>query len=126
MSGRVPVLIEGMGGPLGTGQVKLLAIAAAQRLQSRPDVPAVSESVPGFAASGWYVLVAPPHMAAALAEKINADLRAVLADPLVAKIFTELNTTTRDYSPKQLAAFINSEQQLWTPVVRRLKLSEDR
>jgi tripartite-type tricarboxylate transporter receptor subunit TctC len=126
MSGRVPVLIEGIGGPLGTGQLKLLAIAAPQRLKSYPDVPTIAESVPGFAASGWYVLVAPPHMPAALAKTINADLRVVLADPQVAKTFVELNTATRDYSPERLAEFIRSEQQLWRPVVQRLKLSEDR
>jgi tripartite-type tricarboxylate transporter receptor subunit TctC len=126
MSGRVPVLIEGLGGPLGTGQVKLLAIAAPERLRSHPDVPAIAETLAGFAASGWYVLVAPPHTPSALAMKINSDLRAVLADPEVAERFAELNTTTRDYSPEQLAEFIRSEQRLWTPVVQRLKLSRDR
>jgi tripartite-type tricarboxylate transporter receptor subunit TctC len=125
MSGRVPALIEGLGGPLGSGQVKLLAIASPQRLPSHPQIPAVAETLPGFAASGWFVLVAPPHTSAALANKINADLRAVLAEPDVAEKFTELNTTTRDYSPEQAADFIRAEQRLWTPVVRRLKLAED-
>jgi tripartite-type tricarboxylate transporter receptor subunit TctC len=125
LSGRVPVVIEGLGGPLGTRQVKLLAIASPQRLGSHPGVPAIAETLPGFAASGWYVLVAPPHTPPALAKAINADLRAVLADPDVAQKFAALNTTTRDYSPEQTADFIHAEQQLWTPVVQRLKLSED-
>lgn len=125
MSGRVPVLIEGLGGPLGTGQMKLLAIAAPKRLWSHPRVPAVAETLSAFAASGWYILVAPPHTPPALAKKINADLRAVLADPEVAQKFAELNTTTRDYSPEQVGEFIRSEQRLWTPVVQRLNLNED-
>jgi tripartite-type tricarboxylate transporter receptor subunit TctC len=124
VSGRVPVLIEGLGGPLDSGQLKLLAIAAPQRLPSHPQIPAVAETVPGFAASGWFVLVAPPHTPAPLANKINADLRAVLAEPEVAQKFAALNTTTRDYTTEQTADFIRAEQQLWTPVVRRLKLSE--
>jgi tripartite-type tricarboxylate transporter receptor subunit TctC len=126
MSGRVPVLVEGLGGPLASGQVKLLAIASPQRLRSRPQIPTVAETLPGFAASGWYVLVAPPHTPAALATRINADLRAVLAEPDVAQQFAELNTTTRDYTPEQTADFIRAEQRLWTPVVQRLKLSDDR
>jgi tripartite-type tricarboxylate transporter receptor subunit TctC len=125
MSGRVPILIEGLGGPLGSGQVKLLAIAAPERLKSRPAVPTIAETVPGFAASGWYVLVAPPFTPPDVAKSINADLRAVLADPEVMQKFAELNTTTRDYSPEQTSDFIHSEQRLWTPVVQRLKLSED-
>lgn len=125
MSGRVPVLIEGLGGPLGNGQTKLLAVASAKRLRSRPQVPAIAEVLPGFAASGWYVLVAPPHMPQALANKINADMRAVVTEPSVMQKYEELSTTTRDYSPEQVADFIRVEQRLWTPVVQRLKLSED-
>ena len=125
ISGRVPVLIEGLGGPLGNGQIKLLAVASPARLRSRPQVPAIAETLPGFAASGWFVLVAPPHMPPALAKKINADLREVLAEPAVTQKYDELNTTTRDYSPEQLADFIRAEQRLWTPVVQRLKLTED-
>jgi len=125
MSGRVPVLVEGLGGPLASGQVKLLAIASRERLQSHPQVPTVAETVPGFAASGWFVIVGPPRMPQVLADRINADLRAVLAEPDVTKSFGDLNTSTRDYSPEQTADFIHTEQQLWTPVVQRLNLSED-
>lgn len=125
MSGRVPILIDGLGGQLGNGQIKLLAVASLKRLRSHPQVPAVAETLPGFAASGWFVLVAPPGMPQALANQINADLRAVLAEPDVSRKYAELNTTTRDYSPEQVAGFIRAEQQLWTPLVRRLRLAED-
>jgi tripartite-type tricarboxylate transporter receptor subunit TctC len=123
MSGRVPVLIEGLGGPLGTGQVRLLAVASPDR-RLRPGVPTVAETLPGFAASGWYVLMAPPNTPAALANKINADLRAVLAEPDVVEKFADLNTTTRDYAPEQVADFIRAEQRLWMPVVQQLNLAE--
>jgi tripartite-type tricarboxylate transporter receptor subunit TctC len=122
LSARVPVLIEGLGGALGTGQVKLLAIASPKR---QSGVPTVAETLPGFVASGWYVLVAPPNTPAALANKINADLRAVMAEPDVAETLAGLSTTTRDYSPEQVADFIRAEQQLWTPVVQRLNLAEN-
>jgi tripartite-type tricarboxylate transporter receptor subunit TctC len=125
LSGRVPVLVEGLGGPLGSGQVKLLAIASPERLRSRPQVATVAETLPGFAASGWYVLAGPPKMSQALSNTINTDLRAILAEPDVAQRFAELNTSTRDYSPEQVSDFIDRERQLWTPVVHRLNLSED-
>jgi tripartite-type tricarboxylate transporter receptor subunit TctC len=124
VSGRVPVLIDGLGGPLSSGQVKLLAVASPQRVRSHPHVPAIAETLPGFAASGWFVLVAPPHTPAALARRINGDLRAVLAEPDVAQKFADLSTTTRDYAPGQVANFIRAEQRLWTPVVEQLKLTE--
>jgi tripartite-type tricarboxylate transporter receptor subunit TctC len=125
MSGRVPILVEGLGGPLASGQVKVLAIASRERLQSHPQVPTVAETLPGFAASGWFVMVGPPKMPQVLADRLNADLRAVIAEPDVTKAFGDLDTSTRDYSPEQTADFIHTEQQLWTPVVLRLNLSED-
>ena len=125
MSGRVPVLIDGLGGPLGNRQLKLLAVASPQRLRSHPQVPTIAETLPGFAASGWFILVAPPRTPLALANKINADLRAVLAEPDVTEKYAELNTTTREYSPEQVTEFIHAEKRVWTPVVQRLKLTED-
>ena len=125
MSGRVPVLVEGLGGPLASGQLKLLAIASRERLQFHPQVQTIGETLTGFAASGWFLLVGPPKMPRLLVNRINADLRAVLAEADVTKSFNDLNTSTRDYSPEQTADFIRSEQKLWTPVVQRLGLSED-
>src|SRR5262249_61893419 len=61
LSGRVPVLIEGLGGPLASGQIKILAVASTQRPASRPSLPKVSETVPRVSASGWVVLLAPPR-----------------------------------------------------------------
>jgi len=122
ISGRVQIILEGLGGPVGGGQVKVLAVASPERLASRPDVPAVSETIPGFAASGWYVLVAPPRTPARIARKLNDDLRAVLALPEVKDKFGELNTSTRSLSPEQVGEFIRSEQQLWKPIVKRLGL----
>ena len=58
-------------------------------------------------------------------QKINADLRAVLAQPDVVQKFAELSTATRDYTPEQVADFIRAERRRWTPVVQRLKLNED-
>src|SRR6516162_9728782 len=78
ISGRVQVITEGLGGPVGSGQVKLLGIASHHRLATRPDLPTVAETLPGFAASGWYVLVAPRGTQAPLVQKLNEDVRTVL------------------------------------------------
>jgi tripartite-type tricarboxylate transporter receptor subunit TctC len=61
-SGRVSMIIEGYSGIVGAvkaGQVKLIAVASPQRLPEFPDVPTVSETIPGFSAAGWLGLVAP-------------------------------------------------------------------
>jgi choline dehydrogenase-like flavoprotein len=59
-SGRVALIIEGYSGIAGavrSGSVKLIAVASTKRLAEFPDVPTVAETIPGFRATGWGVLV---------------------------------------------------------------------
>ena len=123
ISGRVPVVVDGLAGPIATGKLKLLAIASQARLPSRPDVPTVAETVPGFVASGWFVLVAPPGTPAAIVNKVSQDLRAVLAQPDIKEKLEALSVSTRPMSSPELAAFIRSEEALWRPVVQRIGLT---
>jgi tripartite-type tricarboxylate transporter receptor subunit TctC len=82
----------------------------------------VAETLPGFAASGWFVLVAPPGTPAAIAKKVSNDLRAVLALPEVKQRFDAFSIATRAMSPHQLSGFIHSERQLWKPVIKQAGL----
>ena len=62
ISGRVPVMFQTLlpvAGVVASGDVKLLAVAAPKRLPNYPDLPSVAETLPGFTASGWSILVAP-------------------------------------------------------------------
>jgi len=120
ISGRVPMIIEGLAGPLAGGQVKLLAVASPARLATRPNLPTVSETVPGFAASGWFVLVAPPGTPSSIVRKVSGDLREVLARADVKQKFDELSLSTRPMSSEELGDFIRSEQQLWKPVIKQI------
>ena len=122
ISGRVPIGMESLAGPMAAGQLKLLAVTSPARLPSRPDLPTVAETLPGFAASGWFVLVAPPGTPAAIAKKVSNDLRAVLALPEVKQRFDALNVSTRTMSPQELSAFIHAERQLWKPVIKQAGL----
>ena len=82
--GRVSMIIEGYSGIVGSvkaGQVKLIAVASPERLPQFPDLPTVAETIPGFAARGWQVLVAPLGTPAPIVSKISADLAKVVSDP---------------------------------------------
>jgi tripartite-type tricarboxylate transporter receptor subunit TctC len=120
IAGRVPATVEGMAGTIINAPVKLLAIASRERLASRPDVPTVAETLPGFAASGWFVLVAPPGTPAAIVERVSRDLQTVLARLEVMQRFNELSILTRSMSMQGLGDFIRSEQQLWEPVIKEI------
>jgi tripartite-type tricarboxylate transporter receptor subunit TctC len=123
ISGRVPILIEGLAGPLAGGQLKLLGIASRARLASFPDIPTVAETLPGFAASGWFVLVAPPGTPLSIVKKVSEDLRVVLARTDVKQRFDELSLSTRSMSPQELSDFIRTERELWKPVRKQIGLA---
>jgi tripartite-type tricarboxylate transporter receptor subunit TctC len=124
ISGRVAAAVDGLGGPSARGQLKLLAIASRSRVASRPDVPTVAETVPGFVATGWWVLVAPPGTPASIVNKLSNDLRAVLARPDLNDRFEQLGTLTRAMSPQELSKFIRSERELWKPIIRQVGLAK--
>lgn len=120
ISGRVPAIIDGLAGPIVKGQLNVLAITSKSRVAAYPDTPTLAETAPGFAATGWFAVVAPRGTPDAVVKQINEDLQAVLADNSVKERFAALNVLTRPMAPEALEAFIRSEQQLWRPIVKRI------
>jgi tripartite-type tricarboxylate transporter receptor subunit TctC len=123
IAGRIPIMFEGLAGlapGLQGGAIRLLGIAAPQRLPNRPDLPAINETVPGVVSSGWMLLMAPAGTPTQIIDKVNTDLRKAVAAPEVLQRFETLGTYSRDLTPGQTADFIRSEEQLWWPIVRQL------
>jgi len=123
IAGRIPIMFEGLAGLTpGTqgGAVRILGVAAVKRLPNLPNLPAINETVPGVVSSGWIVLMAPTGIPDAIIQKVNADLRKVVAMPDVLEKFHTLGTYTRDLTPAQTGQFIDSEQKLWWPIVREV------
>jgi tripartite-type tricarboxylate transporter receptor subunit TctC len=124
IAGRIPMMFEGLAGlKPGTegGAIRLLGIAAAKRLPNLPDLPTLAETVPGVVSTGWVLMMAPAGVPAAIIEKLNRDLRMVVAQPELQERFRQLGTYTRDLSPAETEAFIRSEEKLWWPIVERVE-----
>jgi tripartite-type tricarboxylate transporter receptor subunit TctC len=126
ITGRVPVMVQTLmpiAGVIAAGEVKLLAIAASARLATHPDIPTVSETIPGFISGGWSILVAPHGTPPDIVRKVNDDLRTVLARPELIKKFEEFGTVTRPMSPLELADFVRGERDVWGPVIRQIGIA---
>jgi tripartite-type tricarboxylate transporter receptor subunit TctC len=124
IAGRIPIVFEGLAGltpGTASGGIRLLAIATRKRLPSHPNLPTMDETVPGVLSSGWIVLMAPAGVPDAIVEKLNKDLRAVTALPDVQARLGALGTYTRDLTPAQTAEFIQNEEKLWWPIVRKVE-----
>ena len=123
IAGRIPIMFEGLAGlapGIQGGGVKLLGVASRERLPNLPNLPTISETVPGVVSSGWIVLMAPAGTPESIIQRVNADLRKVVAIPEVLERFQTLGTYTRDLTPAQTGEFIRSEERLWWPIVRQV------
>ena len=121
--GRVSMIIEGYSGIVGSvkgGQVKLLAVASRERLPQFPDLPTVAETIPGFSATGWQVLVAPLGTPAPIVSKVSADLAKVVSDPDFKKRLSNIGSYSRAMTPEQVLAFVQKEQDTWLPVLQKV------
>jgi tripartite-type tricarboxylate transporter receptor subunit TctC len=120
IGGRIQATIDSITGVAGTirgGQLKALAVASDKRLANFPDLPTAAETLPGFVASGWLALMAPPKTPDAIAHKVSADLSKVLALPEVRQRMQDLGTYPLAMSPEELASFIAKQQRTWQPVI---------
>ena len=122
-NGRVDFIIEGYSGIAGaikSGLLKPIAVASAERLSDFPDVPTVAETIPGFAASGWQVMVAPVGTPEPIIQKVSADLRQVVDDPELKQKLGRLGSYTRHMTPAEALAFVHAEQNTWRPVLEKI------
>ena len=127
IAGRVPMMMQTIApvaGIIAAGEVKLLAVTSTARLRNHPDTPTVAETIPGFTSSGWSILVAPKGTPPDIVQKINTDLRAVLARPEVVRKIEELGNYTRPMTPNELADFVREERETWQPIVKQIGIAQ--
>jgi tripartite-type tricarboxylate transporter receptor subunit TctC len=119
-TGRVSMIIEGfsgIAGPARSGQIKLIAVASAKRLADFPDVPTVSETIPGFQATGWAVVVAPLGTPETIISKVSADLKKVTSEPELRQKLAKLGSYANPMTAAEAEAFVHKQQGMWQPVL---------
>jgi tripartite-type tricarboxylate transporter receptor subunit TctC len=122
---RVSMIIEGYSGIQGAvkaGQLKIIAEASHKRLPDFPDVPAVSETLPDFYATGWQVVVAPLGTPRPIIDKVSADLIKVMSDPEFKKKLGQIANYTQPMNPEQTLAFVKQQQETWLPILDKVGL----
>jgi tripartite-type tricarboxylate transporter receptor subunit TctC len=126
LGGHVPVAFGVLPPALGniaSGNLRALAVTSLARFSILPDVPTIAESgLPGFEAVLHYGLLAPGRTPRPIVERLNGELRTLVADPAVQqRIHAEggdpLVSTADEY-----AADIDREEAKWAALIHRLNL----
>jgi len=112
--GALPVSI----GHIRAGRLRPLATTGATRSDVLPEIPAISESVPGYEASTWFGVGVPRNTSPEIVARLNREINAGLADPKMRARLADLGSSAFVGSPSDFAKFIAEETEKWTKVVK--------
>jgi tripartite-type tricarboxylate transporter receptor subunit TctC len=121
IGGQVQVYFGTLGGSIEhirAGKLRALAITTAMRSEALPNIPTLSDTLPGYEASAWQGIVAPRNTPPELVRTLNREINVALADPRLRSRFAELGVTVLPGSPTDFANFIVTNTEKWAKVVK--------
>ncbi len=125
MSGQVKFFFSNGSSVVGLiqgGKLKAIAHTGRGRLASLPDIPPISETLPGFEAFEWNGIFVPHGTPKDVVTKLNAALNTALVAPQVADRFKQLNIETRQNTPEEFARFVAEQTKLWGGIVKEANI----
>jgi tripartite-type tricarboxylate transporter receptor subunit TctC len=104
------------------GKLRLLAVTGKKRTPAMPDVPTVSETVPGYESVLWYAFLAPRNTPRNVIDVINSAIRQAVSAADVRDLFAKNGADAYASTPEELQQFIRDEIEKWRKVVREARI----
>ncbi len=126
LGGRLSLAFIGISGVLSfaeQGRVRALAVSTLRRSVNTPNIPAVSETLPGFDLNSWYGLAAPAGTPHPVIVRLNQAVNDALKQPDLIEVMKKGGIDPNGTTPEESATFVKAEVQKWARVVRDLKLA---
>jgi len=128
MAGQVQVMFEPTLTTLPhirAKELRALAVTSAKRSTVLPDVPVLSDTVPGYEATAWYGIGAPKNTPAEVIERLNREVNAGLADGKVKGRLADLGGDPMPMSPDEFGRLVADETEKWGKVIRMANIRLD-
>lgn len=125
LSGQLDVALDGaaVAWPyVEAGKLRVLATSIPQRASFMPDLPALSEFLPGFDVTAWHGLAAPAGTPKEIIEKVSRDVRGILETPEIRERLATQKIIALGMTPDAFRAFIEAEIKKWEPVVEKAQI----
>ena len=101
------------------GKVKALAVTAAERWPTLPEVPTMAEAgVRDFIITSWGAFVVPKGTPTAVVAKLSSAIQAIAAEPAMQQRFLETGARAVSSTPQETATFAEQERVKWKEVVQ--------
>ena len=121
LSGQVQITFNPLPSSLDfirAGKLRGLALTGATRSNALPNLPRLGEFLPGYEATAWFGIGAPKTTPPAIAEKLNKEINAALADAQFKGRLTDLGGEPMPLSISDFSNFIDAETEKWAKVVK--------
>jgi tripartite-type tricarboxylate transporter receptor subunit TctC len=121
LGGQIPLSFNN--GPESVGQiqagaVRALAVTTKSRAAFLPDVPSMSETVPGYDTEVWWGLLGPANLPPEVLKKLSQDFLAALNSDAVKQRLAKLGATPIGSSPEAFNAKIHADYDKWGPIIK--------
>jgi tripartite-type tricarboxylate transporter receptor subunit TctC len=107
------------------GKLRPLAVTTTTRFPAMPDIPTVSEFVPGYEATYWHGVGVPKNTPDDIIDTLNKEINLALADPKIRARFADLGGTAMGGSPADFGKLIAEETERWGKVVRAANIKPE-
>jgi tripartite-type tricarboxylate transporter receptor subunit TctC len=108
-----------------SGKLRALAVTTAKRSEVLPDIPALSDFLPGYEASFWGGFGAPKDTPVEIVDKLNKEINAALADPKMKARLADLGGTVLPGSPADFGKLIADETEKWGKVIQAANIKAE-
>jgi tripartite-type tricarboxylate transporter receptor subunit TctC len=122
LGGRVTMMFDNMPSSLPLvkeGRLRALGVTSAKRSPAAPEIPTLAEQgLPGFDAVSWFALFAPANTPRPIVDRLQAEVKKILAQPEIAKKLADAGLDAVGSTPDELAAYQRNEIAKWAKVVK--------
>src|SRR5262245_42650810 len=128
MAGQILFLAPNLSAAIGfvqQGKLRALGVTSKTRSTQLPDVPPISDTLPGFENLGWFGLMAPANTPKIIIDKISQDCAKALQAADIRKRFEELGMAPVGNTPDQFDRQVREERKHWARVIRERRLQVD-
>lgn len=108
-----------------SGNLRVLGISTAQRLEDQPEIPAIAETLPGYEGTTLLYMIGPAGMPAPVVQRLNAAFNEVLRLPRIRERFREMGMAASGGTPEELAQVISEGRTKWRGVIERAGVKLD-
>ncbi len=121
VGGQVDATMNGMVATyphVKSGKIKLLAVTSSKRLAQLPDVPTVSEMIPGFLTGSWQGVLAPAGTPKPIIEKLHTEISKIIELPEVQEKLSTLGAEPIKMTPDEFSSWMSTQVDSWAKVVK--------